>query len=83
MVMNQNVHLTNENQVTNGGRQLSFNDFNFSDHSVLSAKVRILEKKNYYHTNSQSLSMPFPRQQEQLWIRKLGMTFPNGCSNNI
>lgn len=45
MVMNQNVHLTNENQVTNGGRQLSFNDFNFSDHSVLSAKVRILEKK--------------------------------------
>lgn len=46
MVMNQNVHLTNENQVTNGGRQLSFNDFNFSDHSVLSVKVRILEKKN-------------------------------------
>lgn len=59
-------------QINNGGQQLSYKHFNFPDHSVLSVKVGILEKKNHHHTKSQSLRMPFRKQREELWIRKQG-----------
>lgn len=48
-------------QINNGGQQLLYKHFNSPDHSVLSMKVRILEKI-YHHTNSPSLSTPFHRQ---------------------
>jgi hypothetical protein len=56
--------------------------FQFPDPSILSMKVRILEKI-YHHTNSPTLSTPFCRQQEDHWIRNLGTTFPYGCNDNI
>ena len=46
-------------QINNGGNQLLYKHFNSPDHSILSMKVRILEKI-YHHTNNPTLSTPFP-----------------------
>lgn len=69
-------------QINDCGQQLLYKHFNSTYHSVLSMKVRILEKI-YHHTNSPSLSTPFCRQREEFWIRKLGTAFPYGCNDNI
>jgi hypothetical protein len=69
-------------QINNGGQQLLYKHFNSPDHSILSMKVRIIEKI-YQHTNSPTLSTPFRRQQEEHWIRKVGTAFPYGCNDNI
>ena len=69
-------------EINNGGHQLLYKHFNSPDHSILSMKVRIIEK-NYHHTNSPTLSTPFRRQREEYWIRKLGTAFPYGCNDNI
>ena len=66
-------------QINNGGNQLLYRHFNSPDHSILSMRVRILEKI-YHHTNSPTLSTPFRRQREDYWIKKLG-TY--GCNDNI
>ena len=52
-----------------------YKHFNQVDHSILSMRVRILEKI-YHHTNSTTLSSPFRRERENYWIRQLatGMT---------
>ena len=44
--------------INTGGNQLLYKHFNLPDHSVLSMKVRILEKI-YHPTNSPGLSTPF------------------------
>ena len=69
-------------QINNGGQQLLYKHFNSPDNSILSMKVRIIEKI-YHHTNSPTLSTPFRRQREEHWIRKLGTAFPYGCNDNI
>ena len=59
-----------------------YKHFNQDDHSILSMRVRILEKI-YHHTNSSALSSPFRRQRELHWIRQLGTAMPYGCNDNI
>ena len=51
-----------------GGNQLLYKHFNLPDHSVLSMKVRILEKI-YQSKNIPGLSTPFRRKREEHWIR--------------
>ena len=69
-------------QINNGGNQLLYKHFNSPDHSILSMKVRILEKI-YHHTNNPTLSTPFRRQREDYWIKTLGTAFPYGCNDNV
>ena len=64
------------------GNQLLHKHFNLPEHSVLSMKVRILEKI-YHPTNSPGLSTPFRRKREEHWIRQLGTAAPYGCNGHI
>ena len=59
-----------------------YNHFNQADHSILSMRVRILEKI-YHHTNSPKLSSPFRKQHEDFWIKELGSAMPYGCNDHI
>ena len=59
-----------------------YQHFNLPDHSILSFKVRILEKI-YHPTNNPSLSTPLRRQREEFWIRELGTAAPYGCNDKI
>ena len=68
--------------INTGGNQLLYKHFNLPDHSVLSMKVRILEKI-YHPTNSPGLSTPFRRKREEHWIRQLGTAAPYGCNDHI
>ena len=65
-----------------GGNQLLYRHFNLPDHSILSMKVRILEKI-YHPTNNPSLSTLFCRKREEHWIRQLGTAAPYGCNDHI
>ena len=69
-------------EINNGGGQLFYQHFNQADHSVLSMKVRMLEKI-YHHTNSPTLSTPYRRKREEHWMRELGTATPYGCNDNI
>ena len=62
-------------QINHGGNQLLYRHFNLPDHSILSMKVRILEKI-YHPTNNPSLSTPFRRKPG----RTLDTTAGNCCS---
>ena len=68
--------------INTGGNQLLYKHFNLPDHSVLSMKVRILEKI-YHPTNNPNLSTPFRRKREEHWIRQLGTAAPYGCNDHI
>ena len=68
--------------INTGGNQLLYKHFNLPDHSVLSMKVRILEKI-YHPTSSPGLSTPFRRKREEHWIRQLGTAAPYGCNDHI
>ena len=59
-----------------------YQHFNQPDHSILSMRVRILEKI-YHPTNNPNLSTPLRRQKEEYWIRKLGTAIPYGCNDKI
>ena len=59
-----------------------YQHFNQPDHSILSMKVRIIEKI-YHPTNNPTLSTPLRRQKEEDWIRTLGTALPYGCNNTI
>ena len=63
-------------------RQLLYKHFNQKDHSVLSMKVRIIEKI-IHSSNDEKLSTHYRRQREEYWIRKLGTAFPYGCNDKI
>ena len=67
-------------EINHGSSQLLYQHFNLPDHSILSFKVRILEKI-YHPTNNPSLSTPLRRQPEEFWVRKLGTAAPYGCSD--
>ena len=70
-------------QINNGGNQLLYWHFNLPDHSVLSMKVRILEKM-YHPTNKPiNSSTPFRRKREEHWIRQLGTAAPYGCNDHV
>ena len=69
-------------QINHGGNQLIYQHFNQPDHSILSMRVRILEKI-YHHTNNGKLSTHFRRQREEHWIRELGTAVPYGCNDRI
>ena len=69
-------------EINNGGNQVLYQHFNKPDHSILSMKVRIIEKI-YHHTNSPTLSRPYRIQREEHWIRQLGTAMPYGCNDNI
>jgi len=68
--------------INNGGKQILYQHFNQEDHSILSMRVRILEKI-YHHTNSPNLSTPYRRKREEYWIKQLGTAMPYGCNDNI
>ena len=68
--------------VNNNGQQLLYQHFNQADHSILSMKVRILEKI-YHKTNNPTLSTPLRRQREEYWIKELGCATPYGCNDKI
>ena len=68
--------------INHGGNQLLYRHFNLPDHSILSMKVRILEKI-YHPTNNPSLSTPFRRKREEHWIQQLGTAAPFGCNDHI
>ena len=61
------------------GNQLLYRHFNLPDHSVLSMKVRILEK--IYHPTNKPINSctPFRRKREEYWIRQLGIY----CNDHI
>ena len=59
-----------------------YQHFNRPDHSILSMKVRIIEKI-YHPTNNPNLSTPLRRQKEENWIRTLGTAIPYGCNDKI
>ena len=69
-------------KVNNKGNQLLYRHFNLPDHSVLSMRVRILEKI-YHPTNNPNLSTPFRRNREEHWIKHLNTAAPYGCNDNI
>ena len=56
--------------------------YHLPDHSILSFKVRILEKI-YHPTNNPSLSTLLCRQREEFWIRELGTATPYSCNDKI
>ena len=70
-------------QINHGGNQLLYRHFNLHDHSILSMKVRILEKIYWYPTNNPSFSNPFRRKREEHWIRQPGTAAPYGCNYHI
>ena len=67
--------------INTGGNQSLYKHFNFPYHSVLSMKVRILEK--FRRSNSPGLSTPFRRKREEHWIRQMGTAAPYGCNDHI
>ena len=69
-------------RINHGSNQLLYQHFNLPDHSILSFKVRILEKI-YHPTNKPSLSTPLRRLGEGFWIRELGTAAPYGCNDKI
>ena len=66
--------------INRGGNQILYNHFNQPDHSVLSMKVRILEK--IYHLNDDN-GLRYRRSRELHWIKELGTAAPYGCNDNI
>ena len=69
-------------EINHGSNQLLYQHFNQPDHSILSFKVRILEKI-YHPTNNPSPSTPLRRQREEFLIRKLGTAAPYDCNDKI
>ena len=68
--------------INNNGKQILYQHFNQEDHSIISMRVRIIEKI-YHPTNSPNLSTPYRRKREEFWIRELGTAMPYGCNDNI
>ena len=59
-----------------------YHHFRQPDHSTLSVKDHMLEKK-YHRSNNPNLDTPFRRQKEEYWIRKLGTAMSNGYNDYI
>ena len=57
--------------IINSINDIVYQHFNQPDHSILSMRVRIIEKI-YHRTNNPNLATPLREQQEDYWIRELG-----------
>ena len=79
--LNQRIN-EHRSGVNNNESKIVYNHFNQPDHSILSMKVRIIEKI-YHPSNDPGLSTPYRKQREEFWIRKLGTATPYGCNDNI
>ena len=75
-----NDHRSNVNDPNNN--KFLYKHFNQPDHSIVSMKVRIIEKI-YHPTNDPILSTPYRLQREDFWIRELGTAIPYGCNDKI
>ena len=69
-------------QINKNGNQLIYQHFNQPDHSILSMKVRFIEKI-YHPSNSPKLSTPLRRKREEYWIKELGTATPYGCNDKV
>jgi hypothetical protein len=56
--------------------------FNQPDHSILSMRVRFIEKI-YHRTNNPNLATPLRIQKEDYWIREFGTATLYGCNDKI
>jgi hypothetical protein len=65
-------------EINNEGQQLLYKHLKLPNHSIVSMKVKSVEKL-CHHTNRYT---PFRRQREGHWIRKVGTAFPYGCNDN-
>ena len=54
--------------------------FNQPDHSIVSMRVRFIEKI-YHRTNNPNLATPLRIQKKDYWIRELGTATPYGCND--
>ena len=68
--------------INNNANDIVYQHFNQPDHSILSMRVRIIEKI-YHRTNNPNLATPLRRQKEDYWIRELGTATPYGCNDKI
>ena len=68
--------------IINNVNDIVYQHFNQPDHSILSMRVRIIEKI-YHRTNNPSLATSLRRQKEDYCIRKLGTATPYGCNDKI
>lgn len=75
-----NDHRSNVNAPNNN--KFLYEHFNQPEHSIVSMKVRIIEKI-YHSTNDAILSTPYRLQREDFWIRELGTAIPYGCNDKI
>ncbi len=75
-----NDHRSNVNDPNNN--KFVYKHFNQPDHSIVSMKVRIIEKI-YHPTNDPILSTPHRLHREDFWIRELGTAIPYGCNDKI
>ena len=72
-LINESVHIMTDFRINNSGNQLLWTNISIqTDHSILSMKVRILDKI-YHHTNNPTLSTPYRRKREEYWIRLNGI----------
>jgi hypothetical protein len=68
--------------IINNVNDTIFQHFNQPDHSILSMRVRIIEKI-YHRTNNPNLTTPLLRQKEDYRIRELGIATYYGCNDKI
>ena len=71
MSVKRKVNYANGYAVTNVN-DIVYQHFNQPDHSILSMRVRIIEKKIDHRTNNPNLATSLRRQKEDYWIRELG-----------
>ena len=68
--------------IINNVNDIVYQHYNQPDHSILSMRVRIIEKI-YHRTNNPNLATPLRRQNEDYWIWELGTATPYGCNDKI
>ena len=59
---------------------IAYQHSNQPDHSILSMRVRIIDKI-YHRTNNPNLATPLRKQMEEYWIRELRGATPYGCND--
>ena len=65
--------------IINNVNDTIFQHFNQPDHSILSMRVRVIEKI-YHRSNNPNLTTPLRRQKEDYGIRELGTATHYGCN---
>jgi len=70
-------------EINHGGNQSLYQHFNQPNHSVLSLKVRILEKRNHPSNSPQLSTCTRHRRKREYWIRQLVSATPYGSNDKI